>query len=190
VTVAQTSNSAATPYVTAPQFFEFYAPQLAADVLRASPDAPRPSYLAMCDSTNPAGKKLLAFLSRGAGEIEAAVAVSARYSAADLQALTGVSLALLQGLNSARAMWCLYQRLKPGSARPDDCPGAKESSEMLELLRNGERIFSFVESEQAGLPTIFQAAPQNLLTGYLVGRTSRLFPSYGPMPGSNPNFAG
>lgn len=174
--MALTSASATTPYVTAAQMFQFFAPQLAADVLRASPDAPRPSYLAMLDSTNPAGAKLLVFLSRGAGEIEAACAIARRYTPLDLQALTGMSATLLQGLNAARAMWGLYQRLKPGSARPEDCPGAKESEAMLRDLRDGQKIFTFEETMDAGLPSVQPANPDRLLTPNVVSRAYRLFP--------------
>jgi hypothetical protein len=134
----------------------------------------------MIDPANPAGKRLLVFLARGAGEIESACAVSARYSPDDLNSLGGVSRALLQQLNAARTMWALYQKLKPGTGRPEDVPGAVESAKMLQDLRNGERIFSFVESAAAGNPSINPACPAQLLTGNIVGRAFRLFPGYGP----------
>lgn len=176
----QTPNSATTPYCSASQFFDFYSPPLAADVLRAAPEAPRPSYLAMLDPANPAGAKLLVFLSQGAGEIEAACGIARRYVPADLQALTGVSQTLLRGLNAARAMWGLYRRLKPGSARPDDCPGAKESFELLKALRDGEMVFGFDETQEAGLPSVQQANPGKLLTPNVVGKAYRLFGQFGP----------
>lgn len=172
----QTTASSTTPYCSAEKFFQFFAPQLAADVLRATPDAPRPSYMAMLDSTNPAGAKLLVFLSRGAGEIEAVCAIARRYSPADLQALSGMSATLLQGLNAARTMWALYQRLKPGSARPEDCPGAKESEAMLRDLRDGQKIFTFEETMDAGLPSVQPADANRLLTPNVVSRAYRLFP--------------
>lgn len=174
----QTTNSSAAPYLTAFRFFDYYAPQLAADMLRATPDAPRPSYLAMVDPANPAGQRLLVFLGRGAGEIEAACSIAQRYSPADLNNLTGVSQDLLQGLNAARAMWGIYQRLKPGSARPEDCPGAKESEALLDALRDGQRVFSFFETQAAGLPVVSAPNPSMLLTPNIVGRATRLFPSY------------
>lgn len=173
----QTNASSTTPYCTAAQFFTFYQSSLAADVLRASPDAPRPSYLAMLDPANPAGAKLLVFLSRGAGEIEASCAIARRYSPADLQALGGMSTVLLQGLNAARSMWGVYQRLKPGSARPEDCPGAKESEALLRDLRDGQKIFTFEQTMDAGLPTVQPANPNMLLTPNVVARAYRLFPN-------------
>jgi len=185
--MAQTSYSSLTPYCTNPQFFVYYAYQLAADMLRAQPESPRPSYLAMIDPANPAAQRLQVFLGAGAGEIEAACAVSSRYSPLDLQALTGVSRQLLQKLNAARGMWQMYQRLKPGSARPEDVPGVMESAKLLDDLRNGERIFTFLESAAAGLPSVNPPQPRQLVTGFLVGRAVRLFPNYGA---NNPFFQG
>jgi hypothetical protein len=40
-------------------------------------------------------------------------------------------------------------------------------------------IFSFEETQQAGLPTVQQAAPSQLLTPNVVGRARRLFPFAG-----------
>lgn len=177
--MALTPNSSATAYCTPAQFLTFYTRTLAADMLRATPDAPRPSYLAMLDSTNPAGAKLLFHLARGAGEIEAACSIAQRYQPLDLAALTGVSLTLLQGINAARGMWSLYQTLKPGAARPEEVPGARESAEMLKALRDGEMIFAFAETQESGLPTVQQAQPSQLLTPNVVGYAQRLFPFYG-----------
>lgn len=175
----QTTDSSASAYCDAPTFFVYYAYQLAGDMLRPYPEAPRPSYLAMIDPNNPACQRLLVFLNKGAGEIESACSVSSRYSPADLNSLTGVSRALLQQINAARAMWAIYQKLKPGTGRPEDVPGAMESAKALEDLRNGERIFSFVESAEAGLPSVQSPQTRQLLTGYVIGRARRLFPNYG-----------
>ena len=140
---------------------------------------PRPSYLAMIDPANPAGARLVVHLNRGAGEIEAACGIAQRYLPLDLQALAGVSQILLQGLNAARSMWSMYQILKPGSARPDDVPGARESADLLKALRDGEMIFGFDETQESGLPTVQQAQPSQLLTPNVVGYAQRLFVNYG-----------
>lgn len=178
------------PYCTAAQFLTFYAPTIASDMLKATPESPRPSYLAMIDPANPAGVRLYYFLKRGAGEIESACAKGRRYEPADLLALDGVSAVLLQGLNAARAMWALYQKLKPGSARPQDCPAAAESEAMLNELRDGNRIFTFAETQDADLPSVQPMNPNALLTPNVVGRTARLFPNYGmnswPFPDGSP----
>lgn len=173
----QTPDSATTPYCTAAQMLLCYARSLVADVLRQTENSPPPSYLAMLDDTNPAGIKLLYHMGVGAGEIEAACLVANRYTPADLQALTGVSLTLLQKLNAARAMWSLSQNLKPMTARPEEIPMARESAEFLRELRDGEMIFGFVESAEAGQPSVVPAAPEKLLTPNVVQRANRLFPN-------------
>lgn len=177
--MAQTSNSATTPYVDATAFFQCYAPTIVADLLRPkwNPSAPPPSYLAMLDSTNPAGAQLLFHLKVGAGEIESACAIAQRYLPADLQALTGVSAIMLQKLNAARAMWSLAHTTRPLTARPDDVPFAAESYKMLEELRDGQKIFTFEETEAAGLPDVQPANPAMLVTPNLVARCNRLFPN-------------
>lgn len=172
----QTSNSSSTPYCNAFLALQFYARQIWADTLKVIPESPRPSYLAMLDPTNPAGQRLYTYLGKGAGEIESYCVIGKRYVPLDLQALTGVSQTLLQSLNAARALWCAYQFLKPGSARPQDCPGAVESAELLKALAMGERIFTFVESENAGLPSVQQASPAQLVTPNVVRKAQRLFP--------------
>ena len=183
-----TSVSTSTPYCTASQFFTLYAYQLAGDMLRVNPDAPRPSLMAMLDQTNPAGARLFQFLLLGSGEVESACSVASRYTPLDLAALTGASAVLLQELTAARAMWGMYKRLRPGSARPEEVPGVKESMEMLKSLRDGEALFTFSESMAAGNPSVKPAQPQQLLTANVVQRASRLFVNYGTnVPGPNNN---
>ncbi len=176
--MAQTSNSATSAYVTAAQFFLCYAPTIVADLLRplTNPTGPPPSYLAMCDPLNPAGIKLGMHLKIGAGEIESKCARTKRYLPEDLQALTGVSQMLLQKLNAARGMWSLCQNIKPLTARPDEVPMATESAMMLEELNQGYAIFTFEETEEAGLPSVVPPRPQMLVTPNVVARAYRLFP--------------
>ena len=177
--MAQTPDSATTPYITAANFLLLYSQDLVGDMLRVTPTSPPPSYSAMIDSNNPAGSKLLYHLKVGAGEIEAACFVAKRYTKADLQALTGVSQSLLQHLNAARGMWSLFQYLKPLTARPDDVPAVKESFELLTLLKQGELIFGFTESQEAGLPTVVAPQPSVLVTPDVISHARRLFPAAG-----------
>lgn len=156
-----------------------YAQGWLADMLRPYPSAPPPSYLAMCDTTNPAGARLYTHLKIGAGDIESACGQAARYTSEDLNALTGVSQELLIKLNAARAAWSLAQYLKPITARPDEVPGARESFEMLEMLKLGERIFGFYETQAAGLVAAQAANPSMLITANVVSYAQRLFPLAG-----------
>jgi hypothetical protein len=179
--MVQTPNTASSSYVSAANFFLCYSPQIVSDLLRPTPDNPPPSYLAMCDSTSVPGARLQFHLDLGAGEIESRCSVSNRYSPTDLQALSGVSQVLLWKLNAARAFWSLNQYLKPLTARPQDVPMAVESAQLLELLEKGEAIFSFTETQGAGigLPIVQQANPSQLLTPNVVARANRLFPNVG-----------
>lgn len=177
--MAKTPNTSTTPYVTNAQTLEMVAPSILADMLRRSPAAPPPSYLAMADTNNPAGARLYRHLSIGAGEIEAACTVARRYDPEDLAALEGMSRALLQKLNAARGFWSLAQYLKPLTARPEEVPGATESYELLKLLQAGEWIFGLLEAANAGLPTVNPAQPTQLLTPNVVGYARRLFPNFG-----------
>ena len=183
--MAQTPFSSGSAYVTPVQALQHVAPQVWADVLRAYPDAPRPSYMAMIDSTNPAGERLLVYLGVGAGEIEAAMGVAGRYTYLDLQALTGVSATLLQALNAYRGLWSAFKYLRPGTARPEDCPGAKESAELIKSLREGENVFSFSEAQEAGNPSVVPPNTALLVTPDVVGRAHRIFPGYGVGPWQN-----
>lgn len=177
--MSQTPHTSLTAYCTSSQLLACYAQGIVADLCRVSPNSPPPSYLALLDQTNPAGKRLYRHLKIGAGEIESACVVSRRYSTEDLKALTGVSQELLIKLNAARGFWSLANYLKPITSRPEDVPFAKESYDLLMLLRDGERIFSFYESEAAGLPTVNPAQPSQLLTANAVAYARRLFPLAG-----------
>lgn len=178
--MAQTPVSASAPYVSAEMTLELFSQGILGDMLRATPSAPPPSYLAIVDPNNPAGARLFKHLKVGAGEIEAACYVARRYSPDDLNALTGVSQLFLQKLNAARGFWSLAQYLKPMTARPDEVPFAAESLECLKLLQAGEWIFGLRESAEAGLPHVNPPNPSRLLTPTAVGRAYRLFPNYGP----------
>ena len=182
----QIPNSTATPYCNQFQFFDFYEYTILSDLFRPRLGVP-PSLLAMCDINNPAGKRTFGFLMEGAGEIESYCTQSSRYQPSDLTALTGASAVYLQKLNACRSMWAAYQRLKPGSARPDDCPGAKESMEALKALRDGATIFGFLETQAAGLVTVQPFNARALLPGQatVVKRAARLFPNYGINSGNN-----
>lgn len=176
----QTPNSADTPYVTHAEVLDFYAKDIIADLLRTPQlNYPPPSYLAILDPDNYAYKKLLKHMMTGAGQIEAACGIAKRYDKLDLQALTGASAALLQKLNAGLAVWSLSQLMKPMTARVEDVPMAAECMKLLEELRDGAMIFSYYETQEAGLPKVIEANPGRLLTPNVVGQAIRLFPNYG-----------
>lgn len=90
-----------------------------------------------------------AALNRASGEVEAACLVAGKYTPTDLNALTGMSQSLLQGLVADLAFWFLMVRRYPGSQPTEAYKGAMEK---LERLRLSERIFGLTEVADAGLP--------------------------------------
>ena len=99
----------------------------------------------------PENVKLLAILADASGEIDAALMVGDRYTAADLSALTGNSLAHLKRIACEIAMRDLMAR------RPGYKPELLESFEKrcqkhLDRLRQGENVFNIQDHKDAGLP--------------------------------------
>jgi hypothetical protein len=87
-------------------------------------------------------------LKRASGEVEQACFVGGRYSAADLGALAGVGLEALKGLVCDLAFWHLTKR-RYREVAPEDCPGAKEALDALQMLRDGVRVFPLEEQIEA-----------------------------------------
>jgi hypothetical protein len=85
------------------------------------------------------------------GDVEAALMVSGRYSAADLSGLTGNSLSLLKRIICEIAIAYLYER-KPfyRSDRLEAYSKAKEGH--LERLRSGVNVFNIPAVVAAGSP--------------------------------------
>ncbi len=102
---------------------------------------------------------LAAALLDATGIVEQACLVAKRYLPADLAALTGAGLGSLYRLLSRLTLCLLFER------RPDlemKQPWIWEwVEEQLEKLRQGERIFPFTETEDAGLIHIeVETAPE------------------------------
>jgi len=146
--MAATSNSSATSYASASDMLDFYDIRTIADLISdnstrkgGSPD-PTPAVVIV-------DTKLARALKWASGVIEAACLRARRYHPGDLHALDGVSKELLIGLVCDLTMARLYRR------RPDKGPippFVEAAMQMLDALANGERIFSFEENEEAGLP--------------------------------------
>lgn len=173
--MSQTPNSSETPYASPADFLECYAQSIVADMCRRTPNSPPPSYLALLDTNNPAGARLNKHLRIAAGQIEAACGVGRRYTKLDLQALTGVTQQLLVKMNCALGFWSLGNYLKPITARMEDVPGVKDSYELLDMLKNGELVFSTFEAQEAGLVHVNPANPYRLVTPNVVQVAQRLF---------------
>lgn len=156
--------------------FVYHDPNQVADMLRNGTD-PRPSIGEMLNSSSTAGSMLNSFLLAGAGRIESVCLIGRRYTPEDLQALTGASAQMLVKLNADVSFWQLNQRRQPVSSDPRNVPGAMDAVELMKALRDGEAIFGFVESANAGLPDVVQASPNALMTPNAVRQAQRLFPN-------------
>jgi hypothetical protein len=151
--VAQTPNSASEPYCTPANFLVYHDWKLVASLVRDD-ESDLPTKADLLDDGTDAGEMVVAFLMAASGELESACQVAARYSPADLAALTGAGAARLSKLVADLAFWRLSQRRQPNAADPKNVPGAVQALEDLDRLRDGERIFPFVESADAGLPSV------------------------------------
>jgi len=99
--------------------------------------------------------RMTAALQEAAGRIQAACFVSRLYSADDLAALTGPSLALLVGLNCQLAMAQLMLSRPEKFGGSDGIRSFRDDAESyLKMLKNGERLFDLAAQQDAGLPTI------------------------------------
>ena len=157
------SNSA---YATPADLLARYDRRVVADLARDENERPSPTALET-------DARVLAALADASGEIEAACLKGGRYSAADLNALTGMSKKLLTRLTCRVALWLLYEGRDPGGEAP---PWAAKGQEVLQQLATGERIFAFTETQEAGvLGTVERAATDLQAEDRLTHRASRFF---------------
>jgi hypothetical protein len=187
VPTPKTINSTTAPYCTPTDLFVYHDPNQVADML-AEGDDPRPTASQMNSESNKYGAMLLRFLRAASGRVESACTVAKMYTVADLQELYDpadsandhtASREVLIKLVADLCFWMLCQRRQPNASDPRNVPGALEASDLLNQLRDGERIFSFTETAAAGLPDVVPPDPSRLVTPNVVGVATRLFPSYG-----------
>lgn len=171
--MAQTPSGATSPYCTVALFFDYHDAAQVGDMIRDG-DGPRPTRARMLDGTSDEYARINRLLLAASGELEGACFVGKRYTTEDLAALTGSGAARLQKLVADLAFWTLAQRRQPGSADPDQVPGAKQALEELDRLRNGERIFPTSEAANAGLPSVSEPDVSQQIDP-LVSNASRLF---------------
>lgn len=102
---------------------------------------------------------LLVALNSACGELESACLRGLAYSVSDLQSLQGASLDYMKTILSDLATYRIMTR-RLGPAPPETIISAYNSAmASLDALSRGERIFSFVQTAQAGVAST-QAIPQ------------------------------
>ena len=125
--------------------------------------------------------RLLRFLERASGEIEAAIFRGGRYNAADLASLTGNSLELLRGICCEFVVLYLMQR-KPMYAPEKMKAFEDQKRERLRTLQSGEDIFPIPKVVAAGVtkiagPTTIEYQGLNLVTDRVKGYPPRALPN-------------
>lgn len=183
----KTINSTTVPYCSASELFLYHDPNQCADMV-VDGDDPRPTVGEMSDPDNKYGAMVLRFRRAASGRVESACLVAKMYTPEDLQELydptdsandNTASREVLVKLTADICFWMLCQRRQPNAGDPRNVPGAVEANELLDALRDGQRIFSFTETQDAGLPSVVPPNPSALVTPNVVGKATRLFPGYG-----------
>jgi hypothetical protein len=123
---------------------------------------------------------LAELLLQASGELETACIAGQRYLPADLSALRGASQSKLKGIVCSLAFQALMDRRPNIIAQEPKAIG--KAFELLNQLRQGERIFSLVESEQAGF-TVERIVESCALVST---RAYRMLGGCGPNAGQSP----
>lgn len=172
--MTQTPNSSTTSYLTPTEFVYRYDQNLVCQYLSDSGAPIDPSTL----STN---TNLLELLADASAMLESAAMVGNRYSVSDLQAITAevsgtcvyVGGRLVKRLVADLAMGLLRQRRGMRDDQP--FPPYLEALRQLDALRDGEMIFAFTESAEAGTIEISQMSFDDL---YNQNRLTAVWPRY------------
>jgi len=140
--MTQTVNTSGTSYLPVAEFISRVDPRIVGDLCSINGQQ-------LSVSTLQNDARLAAALLDASGDVEAACLRGQRYQPADLAALTGVGQGKLWRLIRDLTMCRLYDLRDDLGPIPPKYAAALED---LERLCCGERIFSFVESQVAGVP--------------------------------------
>lgn len=164
--MALTPNSAASSYATPADMLVHYDIRTVADLVNdqgtRTGGSPNP-----IPASVEANTTLIKIMNAAAGIIEAACLRSVRYAVADLQALTGCSKEFLIQINCDLAMGLLYRRRPDKGQIP---PFFTAAMAWLEQLANGEAVFAFAETEDAGLPRAYVETAQDVIERSMVAQ--------------------
>lgn len=187
----KTINSTTTPYCSASELFFYHDPQQCADMIVDGTD-PRPEVGEMLAPGSKYGSIIQRFLRTASGRVESACLIAQMYNPEDLAELynpthpanagkqNSASRETLVKLTADLCFWMLCQRRQPNAGDPRNVQGAVEAQQLLDQLRDGQRIFGFVETEEAGVgPVVQPPNPNQLVTPNVILKAARLLPGYG-----------
>jgi len=153
--MVKTVTSAKTPYCSPAMLAQFYDWRPIARLCQDSQTDPDMTYQQFLTSANVAG-----LLSSASGEAEGAFFRAYRLVAADLVALAGTNAGdYLSNLVAGLAVWGAYQRRTDFRPVPE---GAQEAKQQIQALGNGDKIFGFLETAQAGLWDVKPETPEDI----------------------------
>ena len=142
--MVKTIQSAASAYCTVAQALTYHDLREWGDI--TSVNGTRLSSGSLAGDT-----KLAAWLKRASGDVELAARVAQMYQPEDLTLLASSGTnggEVLIGLVADLAFWHAW---KHRGRKIEEVEGAKEALDLLQLLREGQRIFGFLENADAGL---------------------------------------
>lgn len=125
-----------------------------------------------------------AHLDDAAGFVLAALYVAYKYTPAEIAGLTATSASLLKRLTCDLAIVMICQRR--GYDYGDKFPMVGLSLEMIQQLRNGERVLDVAGNEAAGLSSATRVTVVQQEQAGLVISNCRLFPVYDRSPLATP----
>jgi len=136
------------PFATATDMVDRYDSETLGDLVTDNEDS-------LSESELLSSSKMTTALAGATGDVIAACLRGERYTRADLDGLTGDSLAYLKDITCAFAFWRLWKR-KPYLGSMDDRRQSAQEDyrEALDMLNRGDRVFDIDTAQQAGRPRI------------------------------------
>jgi hypothetical protein len=171
-----TPNSSVTPYVLPADMYSRFDPRLMAQLCSIDPANPV-TYPPDGDTdTLSTNSTFLEQINIGCGELESACLRAGIYQVSDLQSLQGMSLSYMKTIIASIVIMNLYNFRSGPNPSEAVVNNYNKAMEALTDLSDGKRIFSFAQTEQAGLPTNYRMTAQNQIQNDMVtARWQRMF---------------
>lgn len=128
---------------------------------------PEPKKNTLTDTNTTEGANLYEIMQGASGEVETAAMMGGKYTATDLQALTGNGAAFLRQLVADLCIWRCYQR-RPDWQMPVP-PAAEAARSMLNAIASGAAVFPLQENIDAGHLELTRDTPETVESRNPVG---------------------